>query len=343
MVIKWNWTYVHLTVIFAAIALIFWLATKLAIVLFIAFLLTLLLKPLENRLTRRMGSGLASLITITLFLCIFVLAAGWVVRAILPSFAQFATKLPHYLNPAEINALMEKFNVPPELAEYVNNGVNEISGFAMEGLKNAIMPLFHAMSGVVELIGVPFIVFYFLKDGEKLRAGLFNFAPPQDQIRLNKVAAEVARVLSGYIRGQLTVCLVSGVTAFIFFVAMGLPFPIVFASLGAFAEFIPVVGPVVVGCLATSLGLVHSTAIAIKIIIFYVVMLKLNHNIVSPKLIGKAVHLHPVIIMIGLLFFGHIFGVLGMVMAVPTLAVIRVVALALIGFRDKHTEKGIRI
>jgi len=337
MIIRWNWTYVYLAMISAGIALVFWLATKLAIVLFIAFLLTLLLKPLENKLKQRMGSGWASILTITLFLSAFILFAGWVVRAILPSFSQFATKLPHYLNPVEINALMERFNVPSELAEYVNNGLNEISGFALEGMRNAITPLFHAMSGVVELIGVPFIVFYFLKDGEKLRSALFKFAPQQDQVRLNKVAAEVACVLSGYIRGQLTVCLFSGVAAFIFFVTMGLPFPSVFASLGAFAEFIPVVGPVVVACLATSIGLVHSTALAIKVIIFYVVMLKLNHNIISPKLLGKAVHLHPVVVMIGLLFFGHLFGVLGMVMAVPTLAVLRVVALALIEFQKNFT------
>ncbi|MBP2654879.1 MAG: hypothetical protein H6Q73_2448 [Firmicutes bacterium] len=328
--IRWNWTYGYLALLTVAITLVFWLATKLAIVLFIAFLLTLLLRPLVEKLKRRIGSSWASILILVLFLGAFLLFSCWIVRSILPSFAQFATKLPHYINPVEIDALMERLNLPPELTEYVNGGVNEVAGFALEGLKNAIYPLLHAMSGVVELIGVPFIVFYFLKDGEKLRAGLFSFAPEYEQVRLTKVCAEIARVLSAYIRGQLSVCLFSGIAGFIFFTIMGQPFPAVFAALGTFAEFVPVVGPVAVAFLATSLGLVHSTAIALKVVVFYVVMLKINHNIISPKLIGRAVNLHPVVVMIGLLFFGHLFGVLGMVMAVPILAVIRVLIMEFI-------------
>ncbi|VBB06943.1 Hypothetical protein LUCI_2185 [Lucifera butyrica] len=337
--INWNWTYAYLVTLVAGIGLIFWLATKLAIVLFIAFLLTLLLRPLADKLKRRMGAGWASILVLTLFLCVFLLFFIGIIRSILPSFAQFATKLPHYINPAKVNLLMVRLNLPSELTEYVNDAFNQVSGFALESLKNAVLPLLHAMSGVVELISIPFIVFYFLKDGEMLRSGLFSLAPAQEQAKLNKIAAAAAQVLSGYIRGQLTVCLFSGLASFIFFIAWGLPFPVVIASLSAFAELIPVVGPVIVACLAASLGLVHSTAAAVKIVIFYIVMLKINHNIITPKLIGKAVHLHPVVIMIGLLFFGHLFGVLGMVMAVSVLAVIRVVILEVHGITSRPAGK----
>jgi len=338
--IRWNWTYGYLAVLTVSIALVFWLATKLAIVLFIAFLLTLLLRPLVEKLKRRIGSGWASMLILVLFLGGVLVLVSWIVRSILPSFTQFATRLPHYINPVEINALMERLNLPHELTEYVNGGVNEVAGFALEGLKTALYPLLHAMSGVVELIGVPFIVFYFLKDGGKLRAGLFSFAPEYEQVRLIKITSAVAKVLGAYIRGQLLVCLFSGIAGFIFFTIMGLPFPAVFAVLGAFAEFVPIVGPVAVASLATSLGLVHSTTIAIKVVIFYVVMLKINHNIISPKLIGRAVNLHPVVIMIGLLFFGHLFGVLGMVMAVPILAVIRVLVIEVYSSNRNNMRVG---
>jgi len=306
-------------------ALVFWLATKLAIVLFIALLLTLLLRPLAAKLQQRIGPGWASVLTLTLLLVFLFWFASWVVQSILPSFAQFAARLPHYINQATLNIVLERLNLPPEFNEYVHGAINEAAGFVLEGVRNAVYPLLHAMSGAVELIAVPFLVFYFLKDGEKLGCALFSLAPECEQDRLCKIGKEVTLVLSRYIRGQLSVCLFSGIAGLIFFVAMGLPFPVVFAALGAFAEFIPVVGPVAVAALATSLGLVHSTAVAIKIVIFYIVMLKVNHNIISPKLIGQAVHLHPVVVMIGILFFGHMFGVLGMIMAVPTLAVIRVI------------------
>ncbi|MDR3591386.1 MAG: AI-2E family transporter [Negativicutes bacterium] len=322
---KWNWTYGYLSALGLSIALAFWLATKLAIVLFIALLLTLLLRPLAERLQRRIGPGLSSLLALTLLLVVLLLFFGWVVRSILPSFALFAAKLPHYINQASLNTVLERLNLPPEFNEYVTRAINEAAGFVLEGLKGAVYPLFQALSGAVELIAVPFLVFYFLKDGAKLGCALFALAPEREQTKLYKIASEVVIVLSRYIRGQLSVCLFSGLAGLLFFFALGLPFPVVFAALGAFAEFIPVVGPVIVAALATSLGLVQSTAIAVKIVVFYTAMLKINHNIVSPKLIGRAVNLHPVVIMIGILFFGHMFGVLGMIMAVPTLAVIRVV------------------
>lgn len=324
---KWNWIYGYLAVLSLFITLIFWLATKLAIVLFIALLLTLLLRPLAGKLQRLIGPGWSSLFALTFLLVVLFLFAGWVVRSILPSFAQFAARLPHYINQTTLNTVLERFNLPPEFNEYANRAINEAAGFVLEGLRDAVYPLLHAMSGAVELIAVPFLVFYFLKDGEKLGCAIFALAPEDDQARLCSIANKVLLVLSRYIRGQLSVCLFSGIAGLLFFIVMGLPFPVVFAALGAFAEFIPVVGPVVVASLATSLGLVHSTATALKIVIFYTVMLKINHNIVSPKLIGRAVNLHPVVVMIGILFFGHMFGVLGMIMAVPTLAVIRVLTL----------------
>jgi predicted PurR-regulated permease PerM len=323
--LKRNWIYGYLAVLSLFTVLVFWLATKLAIVLFIALLLTLLLRPLVNKLRQRIGSGWASVFALTILLVVLFLFADWVIRSILPSFTQFAARLPHYINQATLNTVLERLNLPPEFNEYVHGALNEAAGFVLEGVRNAVFPLLHAMSGAVELIAIPFLVFYFLKDGEKLSCAIFALAPEYEQARLCKIANEVTLVLSRYIRGQLSVCLFSGLAGLIFFIAMGLPFPVVFAALGAFAEFIPVVGPVIVASLATSLGLVHSTALAIKIVIFYVVMLKVNHNIVSPKLIGHAVHLHPVVVMIGILFFGHMFGVLGMIMAVPTLAVIRVI------------------
>ncbi|MDR3561087.1 MAG: AI-2E family transporter [Negativicutes bacterium] len=329
---KWNWTYGYLAVLGGFVVLLFWLATKLAIVLFVAFLLTLLLKPLVDKLQTRISRGWASLVALAAFLGVFLLFFRWVLQAILPGFAQVAKKLPAYVNPETVNTLTERLNLPPEFAAYVHGAINQAAGFAVEGLKEAVYPLLHAMSGAVELIGVPFLVFYFLKDGLKLRCALFSFAPEVEQQRLCAIGDDVAQVLSGYIRGQLSVCLFSGVAGFLFFVVMGLPFPAVFAALGAFAEFIPVVGPVVVATLAVSLGLVQSTATALQIAVFYIVMLKINHNIVSPKLIGKAVNLHPVVIMIGLLFFGHLFGVLGMIMATPTLAVVRVLALEIHAF-----------
>ncbi|MPN37463.1 hypothetical protein SDC9_184982 [bioreactor metagenome] len=164
----------------------------------------------------------------------------------------------------------------------------------------------------------------------------FSYAPPAERPELLRVAKEFAVVLGAYIKGQLAVCLFSGIAVLIYFQVTGLPFAPVFAALAAMGELVPVVGPVAAAAVAIALCLGKSIAFAIQTTLFYVILLKVNHNFVSPSLIGRAVNVHPVLIMIGILFFGHLFGILGMVMAVPLMGVGRVV---LREFLPQHPEQ----
>ena len=95
-------------------------------------------------------------------------------------------------------------------------------------------------------------------------------------------------------------------------------------------------GPLTAAVFAVMFAMTISFATAIKVALFYFVMLQITDNIVYPSLIGKAIQLHPVIILSGLLLFGSLYGVLGMIMAVPAMGVARV---ALERIIPKHDEE----
>ena len=320
-----TWIQRYIMIVITLAAIIFWYATKLGIVLFIAVLVTLLILPLRKALERRCSRASASLLAVLLLLAVAAAFCTWIVRTIVPSFSLFVRNIPELIRPEVILAVMNSLNLPLEVTVYVEQVLNGAAAFAVDVVKHSVNPIVNALSGIVELVGVPLIVFYFLKDGVNLCNMAFSYAPPQERPGLFRVAKEFATILGAYIKGQLTVCLFSGIAVFIYFLVTGLPFAPVFAALAAVGELIPVVGPLAASAVAVALCLGKSVAFAIQTTLFYVILLKVNHNFVSPSLIGKAVNVHPVLIMIGILFFGHLFGILGMVMAVPLIGVGRVV------------------
>lgn len=331
-----NWVQRYILMVIVLAGIIFWYATKLGIVLFIAILVTLLSLPLRKWLEKRLPRTSASLLAVVLLLAAGAAVFTWIVRTIVPSFTLFVRSIPELIRPETLLALMKTFNLPLEVTEYVEQALSGATVFAIGILRHSVNPIVNALSGIVELIGVPLIVFYFLSDGVKLCQMAFSYAPPAERPELLRVAKEFAVVLGAYIKGQLAVCLFSGIAVLIYFQVTGLPFAPVFAALAAMGELVPVVGPVAAAAVAIALCLGKSIAFAIQTTLFYVILLKVNHNFVSPSLIGRAVNVHPVLIMIGILFFGHLFGILGMVMAVPLMGVGRVV---LREFLPQHPEQ----
>lgn len=324
---KIGWSTGYILGLAVVVSLLFWFASKLGMVLFIAILMALLLKPLKEKLERRLSPGISSLISIILFWGIAILFLEWLLHTIMPNFRVFAHNIPHMMDPKVINDYMVILNLSPEIIEYVNHVLGNATEFAVAALKGSLVPTLHALSGIVELIGVPFLAFYFLKDGHKLRDMAISFVPEEERTNLKRFYDSAASVLSGYIRGQISVCMLSALAVFIYFIVMGLPYAPAFAAVTAVGEFIPVIGPLAASCLAIIVASAFTASTMIKMAIFYAVMFKINHNIIYPKLVGSAINLHPVVIMVGLLLFSHLFGVVGMMLAVPAMGLIRILLL----------------
>jgi len=312
-----------LILLFVSIVGIFSLARILAIVLFVCTLLSILLYPIVDKLSRRIARGSAAAAVLFGFIIIAIAAVSWIAANVAPGFTKLVQELPTLVR--EIRNLPNIVSIPAEAADYVNGALHDAANIAIGIVKSSAGSLLQAVSGVIELIVIPVITFYFLKDGAKLINYFTRYLDSNESLRVLGILSEIKIVLGRYIQGQMVVSFISGMAVCAYFWIMGLPYMLVFAAISGVAELAPVVGPTVAAILASLLAYSYSPALAAKTLIFYIILLKVNHNLVYPALIGKATKLHPVAIVSGVLFFGHLFGVLGMILAVPVLAVIKII------------------
>ncbi len=323
MLMNWKDPIFILFMVFVALVSVLYIFAKsLLILLFVTALLFVLLDPFVTKLSRKMSHLLAVLLVLTAFFGVLVVLMSLVFKTILPDLAGFMREFPAFITRFDSSILLS--SLPPEFMEYGNQVLRDAAVFGVDIVKESIVPLIRTFSGVAEMIAVPFLTFYLLKDGRKIAESIANFLPPAQVKRFSPFLRDVSSVLGSYIRGQMLISVVSGVVVFVGMSIFGLPYAHILALVSALSEFVPVIGSVIATVPGTLVALSYSPLLAVKVLLFYVILLKVNHNIIYPKVVGQAIKVHPVFIMVTILLFGHLFGVTGMLFAVPTVAVGRV-------------------
>jgi predicted PurR-regulated permease PerM len=182
-----------------------------------------------------------------------------------------------------------------------------------------------------ELILAILLVFlslaYMLADGPQLFGYVLRFVPEEHQPRVQQVWAKIHRVLGHYLRGQLVlIVLMSFVTFVVLEIGFHLPYALWVAIITGILEVIPLIGPIAAGMIACTIGFSQggpSEAAALAIV--YVVLRQVEDQLVMPQVVGRAVHVHPLVTIFAVLTGEKIAGVLGMILAVPIAATIKVV------------------
>lgn len=304
------------------VSVLYMFAKSLLILLFITALLFILLDPPVNKMARLIPRSVAVLIVLFTFFGVLTVLTSLFVGTILPDLAIFARDFPTLVAQFDSSALLR--GLPPEFMDYGNQVLRDVAVFGVDIVKESIVPLIRTFSGVAEMIAVPFLTFYLLNDGRKIARSIKKFLTPMQIERISPFLGDVSTVLGSYIRGQMLISMVSGIVVFVGMKIFGLPYAHILAAVSALSEFVPVIGSVIATVPGTLVALSYSPLLALKVLLFYVILLKINHNIIYPKVVGKAIKVHPLFIMVAILLFGHLLGVTGMLFAVPAVAVGRV-------------------
>ena len=185
------------------------------------------------------------------------------------------------------------------------------------------------VGAVVFLVVVPVVAFYMLLDWDRMVARIDALIPRDHADTVRQLAREIDAVLAGFVRGQVSVCLILGTFYSVALMIAGLQFGLVVGAIAGAITFIPYVGSLVGGALAIGLALFQFwgdwMSIAIVAAIFAAGQF-LEGNILTPRLVGKSVGLHPVWLLFALSAFGAVFGFVGMLVAVPVAAALGVFA-----------------
>lgn len=289
------------------------------------------LDPVADRL-QRLGLGRAA--ATTLIAIVVVLIAVALMLAVIPALINQLTQLiaatPDIINRL-IAYLVERF---PELGDgtsTLRQSLNELGATIKARGMDLVNAVIGRAMGVIDLILflviVPVVAFYLLLDWDRMLGRLDQLLPRDHAPVIRRLAAEVDAVLAGFIRGQLTVCLAMGSFYALGLALAGLQFGLAVGVVSGAITFIPYVGSIVGGAMAIGLALVQFWGDWVMVGVIGAIFMAgqfLEGNILTPRLLGGSVGLHPVWLLFALSAFGALFGFAGMLVAVPVAAAIGV-------------------
>ena len=189
-----------------------------------------------------------------------------------------------------------------------------------------------ALSGFFGFLVFLFSGFYFLKDGGKLFEKFIVYVPKEYKVDIEILVRKINSVFGDYLRGQIFMIFFVSSALFIALTILGVRFALILAIFSGFAEIVPIIGPIVAGGVAALTVLVNGQVNfgltpfsgAITVAIVYLVIREFQDYFVVPHVMGKIVKLHPVLILFSALAGEHIAGILGLVLAVPAAAAVRI-------------------
>ncbi|MGN6305675.1 MAG: AI-2E family transporter [Mesorhizobium sp.] len=343
----------------------FWLASVVVLALFLyvfsdillpfvaGMVLAYFLDPVADRLERLgLSRVMATVVILFAFIIVLVLAFVILIPVLASQMADFAGKLPDYLTRLQnlITSfdpqwLKERFGVDPAS---LRDGLNSLltSGFGLlTTVFESIWNSGKALVSVVSLFVVtPVVAFYMLLDWDRMVAVVDSWVPRDHVKTVRQIATDINTATAGFVRGQGTLCLVLGAMYAIGLTLTGLNFAILIGLFAGLISFIPYVGSLTGLVLAVGVAFVQfwpdwQMVVAVAAVFF--VGQFIEGNILSPKLVGKSVGLHPVWLMFALFAFGALFGFVGLLVAVPAAAAIAVlVRFAIARYLESPLYKG---
>ena len=307
------------------------------------------LDPVADRLQRLGLSRIAATVVISLLALVVIVA---LVLAVIPT---LISQLSALISAApEITRQLQAFLLErfPELSDrtstmrqtltQIGEAISARGGELVNGLVTSALNL---ISVIVFIVVVPVVAFYLLLDWDKMVARVDSWLPRDHAPTVRQIAREIDAVLAGFVRGQVSVCLILGTFYSVALMLAGLQFGMVVGAITGAITFIPYVGSLVGGALAIGLALFQFwgdwMSIGLVAAIFAIGQF-FEGNILSPKLVGGSVGLHPVWLLFALSAFGALFGFVGMLVAVPVAAMIGVLTrCGITRYRDSLLYRGV--
>jgi predicted PurR-regulated permease PerM len=330
-----------LCLLLAAILLVWIKAGAVLVQLFIALALAYLLNPLVKNLEQRGLNRTVSvllvfslaLIGISLVLVLLTLAIKSELSKVQLNIPAYATRL-YELIPLKIKSYLQ-IDTPDRLAQQLSTLTLELKGSALAMVKPLLQWLQQAVSSTVGLILsllgyliIPIYLFYLLVDMPLLTAWLKELPPLRFREQLGLLIKEFDTVLSGFVRGQLLVCAILALLYSAGLWLIGIDLAVVIGTLSGAAFIIPYVGTVlgiILSMLMAALKF-HDLLHPLLCLGWFALVQALEGTVITPKVVGDTVGLHPLIAIVALLIGGQLIGISGMLLAIPVAAILKVLA-----------------
>ncbi|MFV0543067.1 MAG: AI-2E family transporter [Marinicella pacifica] len=286
----------------------------------VAYLLESVIVRLEKLKVPRV---VAVTVVFLVFVAVMFILLVWMVPKLITQVTQLVQALPNYFSTGLdfLRTLPEKYPQliqPDQVQSLISKVTAEVTVLGQQMLGKTVSSVFSAFSIAVFLVVMPILVFFLLKDKQLILSWLRQFIPRDSKLTLS-VWHEVDVQIGNYVRGKAFEILLVGLITYIVFVFLDLEYAILLATLTGFSVLVPFIGAVAVTFPIALVAFVQFgwTAPFAYVMISYGVIQVLDGNALVPWLFSEVNNLHPVAIIVAVLFFGGVWGFWGVFFAIP--------------------------
>lgn len=293
-----------------------------------------LFRPVVNLLNRKMPRGIAIALLYIAFLGFTAGAVSLIGPELQRQFYNLMDNVPGMMNDLQyvLNQLqqlewiegsgIEEWLDVEDRFQEIGTLVSTVAGGLVSNTMAFIGTIFNTL---LLFFIVPFILFFLLKEGDRLAPYILKFFNEEKQKEIRPVLINMDFTISRYIQGILIVCSFIGILYFIGFSVIGVEYALILALIGMFTNVIPYVGPWIGAVPAVIVALIHSPLQAFFVILLVVVIQQIESILIQPNVIGRVMRIHPVTVLLLVLVAGQFIGILGMILVIPVYAVTKVV------------------
>lgn len=307
--------------------------TSLAPILIVGGVLFYILRPLVRLMGRVMPHVLSIVIIFLLFAGLAATLITFVGPILVNQISNFVDNVPNIIDDMEewLNNMMEnewvtRIQNEEAFQEFDPSAITDNFSNILSNMGGNLLTFFSMLVNVVTLLVVlPFVLFFLLKDGDKLPDNILHFLPKEQTKEGEKIMKDMDSTLSAYIQGQAIVSVFVGILSLIAYLIIGVDYALILALIAMFTNLIPFIGPFIGTIPAVFVAFFNEPITALWVILAIVVIQQIESNLISPNVMGHKLSIHPLTIILLLILAANLAGLIGLILAIPFYAVSKVI------------------
>jgi len=318
---------IGLVVLFYVLSKLKWLFIYFSFALMLAYFFDPLYRYLINK---KVPKVLAIVILFGIIIALLILTIFFLIPSVINQLNILYKEIPNFIENYQnlilsIKPQLSKFINPADVEILLKENLSELQRSVLGFSQSIIIYLSNIVSSITfGIVIVPLILFYLMRDIVIFKENLYIFVSKENKKEFKEVLEEIDHIVSGFIRGRIIVCFIVGTLIGIGLYFLNLKFALIIGIVSGVFNFIPYLGPIVGVILALIFALGNPWWSLLMIVALFVLVNQLEAIYLNPNILGKGLGLHPLTVILSMLICGQLLGILGVLVAVPLAAILKV-------------------
>lgn len=321
---------IGLVVLFYVLSKLKWLFIYFSFALMLAYFFDPLYRYLIHKKVPRV---LAIIVVFGIIIALLILTIVFLIPNMINQLNILYKEIPNFIENYQnlilsIKPQLSKFINPADVEILLKESLSELQKGVLGFSQTIIIYLSNIVSSITfGIVIIPLILFYLMRDLVIFKENLYIFVSRENKKEFKEVLEEIDRIVSGFIRGRIMVCFIVGALIGIGLYFLNLKFALIIGIVSGIFNFIPYLGPIVGVVLALIFALGQPWWTLLMIVVLFVLVNQLEAIYLNPNILGKGLGLHPLTVILSILICGQLLGILGVLVAVPLAAILKVLAI----------------